>query len=200
MKIQQFKNIATRIKNELEQSSGKLTHTRIMEIMAKSMGFHDYNGCKATFENPENEKPFREIFITFHMNKNDFQTVWELRQSAITEKYMSISISYHEKYQVVTLGTDFNTDFIKEQLAKVINKCLELKKKINMTIRSCEQIDFEYDSLLIKKIEQSLDGKLISSEEATKILGFDVEDFRKKDDLIERTCSYAKEKFNHKYD
>lgn len=200
MKIQQFKNIATRIKNDLDKTDKKLTHTRIMEIMAKSMGFHDYNGCKATLENPENEKPFREILITFHINKTDFQKIWELKKDAIKEKYMNISMSYYEKYQIVTLGTDFNTDFIKEQLEKVIDKCLSLKIKMTMTIRSCEQIDFEYDSLLIKKIEKSLNGKLILPEEATKILGFNVEDFRKQDDLIERTCSYAREIFKNVYD
>lgn len=181
MKIQQLKNMATRLKSEINVSQGKISHTKLMELIAKSLGFHDYNGCKATLEKPESEKPYTEYFISFHTDRNIFEKVWKLTEHTyFGQSDIHVSVQYGEGLQIVSFHGENNVDFLKNELKDVSEFCNRQNIRMVMTIRSCEHIDFSYDAWLEKKVEESLSGKKISPEDAKAILGFDPEDFRRK--------------------
>mgnify|MGYP003362319858 CR=1 FL=1 len=169
MRIQQFKNIARRLETLL---AGRLKHTQIMDILAKSMGFRDYHGCKASITNPETEAEYQEFALTIHCSRSEFHDIWSQRNIGIfstLKDELHLEEEHTENRHTVYISFSGDPKFLNnEMIGDVVQTCLNRNVKVTLVTRTCRFTDFAYNAEIAKKVKASLAEEKAKKEQHLK--------------------------------
>lgn len=166
MNTQQFKTISRNIERLVNQKApGSLSHSDVMEVLAKAMGYRSYQGCKASLEDPSKRQEYSTLELTIKAGKEQFQKMFAQKDMKIDRLLGPVSHKIHYVNETTTVltfdTTNMNADFI---LDEYLGSCFDSVEVI-VTASSCSHESLSERKMLHEKIVSSLSGKKLTHAE-----------------------------------
>lgn len=150
--LQDFKTSCSKLSVELKENGVKIPHTKLLNMVAHSLGYKDYN----TFKGIQNikEKNGYRIYADKEKYQNCFFLLKKEFETLLSEKFNQVFIRRQ------------NCDFIEVDITKINSSLLE---KFELRL-----IDFFKESRFIDRIEH-----IVFQDVSQKLLSFDKDDSHK---------------------